>query len=477
MSSPVVPYRLPAALLLASLSVASANGLQWVPVGPPVGPPGILSIAAMATAEPNGPSLSPSILFVGGAQGGVWRSDDAGKTWTSLGSLPSSNLTALAVQQYELPLGAPIAQFVNTLYAGTPAAGVFRLDSGSATWIPINSGLSSLAVSSLLPLSQSAPEFVTILAGTGSGLFKSTDGGTTWSPRTAGLPSGFDGQVLSLAAFGSMVYAGLNGGLFQSADAGETWTPLPLSSTFKISVTTVTVDPLVPSRLFVAGAASLPCYPLCLAPTFSIALRSLDGGASWLTIEELSGNFVRAIAATPNLPARVFAAAGQGVFESDNGGAAWTPANDGLIARSVSTLVIDGRLPSFLYAGTDQGAFSAPLGQTAVSCVAGGQTLCLNGSRFSATVAWSFGGGNSGLGQAFPLTDNTGAFWFFDPTNLEVVVKVLDGRSVNGEFWVFVASLTDAGFTLTVTDTLTGATKTYVNPQGQLASFADTSAF
>jgi len=250
-----------------------------------------------------------------------------------------------------------------------------------------------------------------------------------------------------------------------------------LSSTFKISVTTIAVDPLVSSRLFVAGGASLPCYPLCLAPTFATALRTLDGGATWFTMDGLSGSFVRAFAATPNLPSRIFAGGGSGVFESDDGGATWVATNAGLDGAPVATLAVDPLLQSSVYAGTPAGVFAAPLGQTAVSCVADGQTLCLNGRRFSATVSWSFNGASSGVGQAFSVTDNTGAFWFFDPTNLELVVKVLDGRSVNGKFWVFVASLTDAGFTLTVTDTLTGAIRAYVNPQGQLASFADTSAF
>jgi hypothetical protein len=48
---------------------------------------------------------------------------------------------------------------------------------------------------------------------------------------------------------------------------------------------------------------------------------------------------------------------------------------------------------------------------------------------------------------------------------------------VDGHFWVFYGSLTNVEFTLTVTDTQTGAIKTYFNPQGQLASVADTSAF
>ena len=56
-------------------------------------------------------------------------------------------------------------------------------------------------------------------------------------------------------------------------------------------------------------------------------------------------------------------------------------------------------------------------------------------------------------------------------------MKVLDGRGVNGKFWLFYGALSSVGYTLTITDTQTGATRTYTNPSGRLASVADTSAF
>jgi streptogramin lyase len=117
----------------------------------------------------------------------------------------------------------------------------------------------------------------------------------------------------------------------------------------------------------------------------------------------------------------------------------------------------------------------ARLVPTAATCADDANTLCLNG-RFRVSTSWQSPIA-SGTGTSTLLTSNTGAFWFFDPTNLELVVKVLDGRSINGKFWVFYGSLTNVEFTLTVTDTQTGAIKTYTNLQGQLASVADTSAF
>ncbi len=103
--------------------------------------------------------------------------------------------------------------------------------------------------------------------------------------------------------------------------------------------------------------------------------------------------------------------------------------------------------------------------------------LCLNG-RFHVEVSWHVpANGWRGAGTPIPLTAETGAFWFFAPANYELVVKILDGRGVNGHFWVFFGSLTNVEFHLTVTDTVTGQQRTYHNPAGTMASRADTEAF
>lgn len=112
------------------------------------------------------------------------------------------------------------------------------------------------------------------------------------------------------------------------------------------------------------------------------------------------------------------------------------------------------------------------------TCTAGPNNLCLAGGRFRVQVNWRVPAqGTSGVGTAVPLSADTGYFWFFNSANVELVTKVLDARSVNGRFWVFYGALSDVEYTITVTDTSTGAVKTYSNPQGTLASGADTSAF
>ena len=82
-----------------------------------------------------------------------------------------------------------------------------------------------------------------------------------------------------------------------------------------------------------------------------------------------------------------------------------------------------------------------------------------------------------GIGTAIPATDLSGYFWFFNPANLELVVKILDGTTVNGHFWVFYGALSDVEYTLRVTDTMTGAVRTYTNPPGSICGRADTAAF
>jgi len=98
-------------------------------------------------------------------------------------------------------------------------------------------------------------------------------------------------------------------------------------------------------------------------------------------------------------------------------------------------------------------------------------------ARFGTTVTWTAADGSQGSGNLVPITSDSKGFWFYSPDNIDVVVKVLDGRAVNGHFWVFYGPLTTDQFTLTVTDTQTGARKTYTSAGGSLTGGADTSAF
>jgi hypothetical protein len=150
---------------------------------------------------------------------------------------------------------------------------------------------------------------------------------------------------------------------------------------------------------------------------------------------------------------------------------AWNNGGQTLYIACPLPIVEDGRDGSQL--GVFAQRFQTP------GCAAGSEVLCLGAdNRFAARVSWKNPyNGDTGTGKALPLTGDTGAFWFFDPGNLELMIKVLDGRSINGSFWVFYGSLSNVEYTVTVTDTATGAVKAYHNAPLQLASRADVDAF
>jgi hypothetical protein len=125
---------------------------------------------------------------------------------------------------------------------------------------------------------------------------------------------------------------------------------------------------------------------------------------------------------------------------------------------------------------------------TVPSCTSSSSILCiddqLNDKRFqvSITFATTQDGGKSGNGHAIQTNslgvDQGGMFSFFDNSNPEVLVKVLNGCGVNHQHWVFFAALTNVGFHMTVTDKTTGKSVEYSNNDNTTAiPVQDTSAF
>ncbi|HXO28149.1 MAG TPA: trypsin-like peptidase domain-containing protein [Thermoanaerobaculia bacterium] len=121
------------------------------------------------------------------------------------------------------------------------------------------------------------------------------------------------------------------------------------------------------------------------------------------------------------------------------------------------------------------------------ACVPGATTLCIDqipgDRRFKIQVSYatSQGGGQSGSGQAISgaglgVTQG-GLFWFFQASNPELLVKILDGCSLTSHFWLFYAATTNVGFIVTVTDTVALNQQTYTNQDLQSAvPVQDTSA-
>ncbi|HEX2224841.1 MAG TPA: sialidase family protein [Thermoanaerobaculia bacterium] len=182
---------------------------------------------------------------------------------------------------------------------------------------------------------------------------------------------------------------------------------------------------------------------------------------------------------------------------SEDGGATWTqhrltPASfssaqgswDGSeFLGDYNGLTVAGNRVYPLYVSTQAGdsdvyAHTILFGDPAGLCLPSAGTLCLNQGRFRVRAEWETATGK-GPGRGVALTGDSGYFWFFDASNVEVVVKVLDACAPPfNRFWVFATGLTNVGVKLTVEDTQTGAVREYLNPRNRpFQPTFDTNAF
>ncbi|MEX1245487.1 MAG: hypothetical protein WEB59_14715 [Thermoanaerobaculia bacterium] len=429
--------------LLAAPVLAEVN--QWTLLGP-YGPEGALPVQAMA--------ISAGAIYAGSG-GEVFRSTDGGVHWTSVFHAQSSPVWSLASR--------PASPRV--VYAGT-AAGVFRsIDEGN-TWAA--AGLDAEAVFSLAvnPGGSSTLYAGTFNGTVGGSIFKSADSGATWSRVFTNLP----GYVTVLAIDSNepdTVFAGgISVGILRTRDGGVHWESL----TDADLTLGIAIDPADSSLVYAIRVPFCP-FPLCSPSRLQ---RSNDGGDTWFDVTTLPGLFIDAVVVDAS--STVYANAGDRVYASRDHGATWSPI-EVQTPLSVSVLALDPLEPAKLYAATFGGVYGIQVDPDG-PCAVPGFVLCLQGGRFQVTVGWQA----SPLGPTFPapavpVSAASGYFWFFDPDNVEVMVKVLDGTSINGHFWVFYGALSNVQYTVRVTDTRTGETKTYVNPAGTLASVADTQAF
>jgi photosystem II stability/assembly factor-like uncharacterized protein len=173
--------------------------------------------------------------------GGMWRSDDGGKTWKNIGLKDGRHIIRIIIH----PRNPDIvwAAVVGHLFGPNEERGVFKTTDGGKTWRKVlylnnQTGASDLVMEPGNPNVFYAGTWRVIRTpyslesgGEGSGLWKSTDGGETWKNITSakGLPKGTWGIVGVAVAPSNAdrVYAILenaNGGLYSSADGGQTWT-------------------------------------------------------------------------------------------------------------------------------------------------------------------------------------------------------------------------------------------------------------
>jgi len=115
-------------------------------------------------------------------------------------------------------------------------------------------------------------------------------------------------------------------------------------------------------------------------------------------------------------------------------------------------------------------------------CVADATTLCLAGgsgnpARFRVRVTWTDFVGGTGPGLAVPFTADSGFFYFFDPLNVELLVKMVNACSFNNHYWLYNAAASNVGLTYQVRDTVACQDRTVTNPVGTFASNGDIEFF
>lgn len=112
------------------------------------------------------------------------------------------------------------------------------------------------------------------------------------------------------------------------------------------------------------------------------------------------------------------------------------------------------------------------------TCTPAEHTLCLGGGRFRVEAGFT-GSDGSPARASGGATDGDGTFWFFDQDNVDLVIKVLNGCSIDGRYWVFAGGLTGIPNSITIEDTRTATTTVMLGdgPTPLIGAISDTDAF
>ena len=291
-----------------------------------------------------------SIIYVGSGEGlhrpdlsvgdGIYRSSDAGRTWSHLGLRNGQQIADLAIDRLN-----PDRLFVAVLghpYGPNPERGIYRSQDGGRSWQQVlfknqDTGGSAVAIDPTRPQVVYAALWQDRLGpwedknqfqGTAGGLFKSSDGGNTWRKLSQGLPENTSQVNLAICASrADRIYAvvgtpepgeyssaaGL--GVFRSDDGGESWTR-------------ITSDPRPALRI---GGGDLPVLRAdpknadIVYSTGIVTMKSVDGGRNWQPLRGApGGDDYQNLWINPSDPAILALVSDQGAVISLNGGKSWS---------------------------------------------------------------------------------------------------------------------------------------------------------
>ncbi|MGB8985054.1 MAG: glycoside hydrolase [Candidatus Sulfotelmatobacter sp.] len=296
------------------------------------------SIGAIAVAPSD-----PNIIYVASGEGlhrpdlsvgnGIYKSTDAGKTWTHLGLRDGEQIPAIAIDPrnpnriFAAVLGHP--------YGPNEERGLFRSTDGGQSWQKViykdeNTGASDVEIdpsnpdviyASMWEVREGPWEDGNEFNGTGGGLFKSTDGGNTWRQLTNGLPKDLSQIYVAIAPSDPhRLYATLgmaSGALavYRSDDAGENWIK-------------ATDDPRPSGRI---GGGDLPIPRAdsknadIVYTASTVSMKSTDGGKTWFGFRGApGGDDYQNLWINPNDPNIILLVSDQGALVTVNDGASWS---------------------------------------------------------------------------------------------------------------------------------------------------------
>src|SRR6266478_5544409 len=323
------------------------------------------SVGAIAVAPAN-----PNVVYVGSGEGlhrpdlsvgdGIYKSIDAGKTWTHLGLRDGQQIAQLAVDPKN-------ADRLSVAVAGHPYGpneerGVYRSVDGGKTFENVlhrdeNVGASDVQIDpsnsqiiyAALWESREAPWENGVFNGDGGGVFKSTDGGKTWRQVTKGLPPGIVQANIAIApSKPSTLFASVRtktiAKLYRSDDGGENWSgttddPRPGLGIGGGDLPVVRFDPKNPQIVY---SASVVCW------------KSMDGGKNWEGWRGApGGDDYQNVWINPNNHDIIFLGSDQGAIVTVNGGKTWSSWYNQSTAQ-LYHVSADNSFPYRLYSGQQE---------------------------------------------------------------------------------------------------------------------------